>query len=312
MTEPIFLSLKSGERVPPPEGCVCALGFFDGLHIGHRHLLSRAGAEAEERHLPLLLFTFLPEEGPKGSVPLLTPPSDRAKLFREAGADLAVMAYFPDYREMTAEDFVEKILINACHVSLSVVGENFRFGKGAAGDAGRLYTLMKKGGREAIALPSVSLSGETVSASAIRRALSEGSLLRANAMLGAPFRLTGEVTEGQRLGRTFGFPTANITPPPHFPPMKRGVYRTEVTLEDGRVLCGVTNLGLRPTVKGEGLRAETHLLDFSGDLYGRRLTLSFLDFLREERAFPSKEELFAQIKEDCECVRLWNKRNGSS
>lgn len=304
-----ILSLKELSPVPAPPAFVAALGFFDGVHTAHTAVLGRAAEAAAARSLPFLVFTFTAADAPKGAL-LLSEDEERAALFAAAGATHAVFAPFSEVASLSPEAFVS-YLTGTLHVRLAVTGESFRFGHGAAGDTHRLAALMRAAGGDALALPSLLYEGEPISSSRIRQALSLGDCERAAALLGRPYALTLPVLHGRHLGHVLGFPTANLHPPGRRALPAFGVYRTAVTLPDGRVLPGVTDVGRRPTVSGEETRVETHILDFSGDLYAKTLTVAFLGRLREERCFASLAALTEQIKADCEEVRKWILQNGS-
>lgn len=303
-----ILSLPGLAPVKAPVASVAALGFFDGVHTAHAAVLESAAAVAKAQGLPLLVFTFRAADAPKGA-PLLSGDEERAALFAAASATCAVFASFSSLADMSPEAFVS-YLVEKAHVRVAVTGENFRFGHRAAGDAPLLARLMRAHGGEAYAVPSQCLGGEPISSSRIRRALEEGDCALAAAMLGRPYALTLPVTHGRHLGHVLGFPTANLCPPPRRALPAFGVYGTEVTLPDGRVMRGVTDVGRRPTVGGDEVRVETHILDYSGDLYGSMLTVAFLGRVREERRFASLSDLTEQIKLDCEEVRKWKQPNG--
>lgn len=294
---PIFPSAP-GASVP----CVAALGFFDGCHLGHRALLSAAKEEAHRRGLPCGVFTFS-ESGMKPGTPLLYSEEDRLAALAEEGIDQIFLSDFSSLRHLSPQEFVEKILVEKCRCELALCGESFRFGAGAAGNAHDLTTLMARLGKEGRILPQITLAGAPVSSSAVRQALKEGNPQLAAQLLGAPYTLSGKVTEGKRLGRTVGIPTANLPLPPGRLCCKKGVYATR-TLAEGKWYPSITNIGLRPTVEQtEAANAETHILDFSGDLYGKRIRVEILDFIREERQFSSLEELLAQMQQDIGKVR---------
>ena len=305
-----ILSLPALTPVPAPAASVVALGFFDGVHTAHAAVLAKAAAVAAARGLPLLLFTFSAADAPKGA-PLLSGDEERAALFFAAGATHVVFAPFSALADMAPEAFVA-YLVDKAHVGVAVTGENFRFGRGAVGDAPLLARLMRAHGGEAYAVPSQCFEGAPISSSRIRRALADGDCRLATALLGRPYALTMPVTHGRHLGHVLGFPTANFRPPARRALPAFGVYGTEVTLPDGRILRGVTDVGRRPTVRGEEVRVETHILDYSGDLYGSMLTVAFLGRVREERCFSSLSALTEQIKRDCEEVRAWKQQNGPS
>ena len=266
-----------------------ALGYFDGGHLGHAALLKKTVEEAKRLGCESAVFSFhtLPT---KSGAPLSTQ-EDRLAFFADKGIENVILAHFEELRSLTPEAFVS-LLEERCCARLALCGFNFRFGAGASGDSALLCRLLP----ESIVLPPFLYGGAPVSASRIREALLSGAVEDAAAMLGRPYTVSGTVSHGKEMGRTLGFPTANIAPETLLP--RHGVYKTAVEL-DGTLYTGLTDVGVRPTVEGDGCaRVETFLQGFSGDLYGKTLKISFLSFLREEKKFASVSKLQAQIAED--------------
>jgi riboflavin kinase/FMN adenylyltransferase len=282
-----------------PVPCVTALGYFDGGHIGHRTLIGEAVREARASHLHSTVFSF-PTLSTKAGEPLMTLAS-RLDFFERMGVDTVVLAPFEDVRALSAEAFVNDVLKKRLGTLHAVCGFNYRFGRGATGDGALLSRLLP----QSTVLPPTLYEDKPVSTSRIRCALKAGAVEDAAAMLGAPYTVTGTVTHGKSVGRTLGFPTANQPLPEGRAAPRDGVYVTEAVTEDGRTFRAVTDVGLRPTVAGVGRRAESHLIDFSGDLYGRPLTVRYLARLRDEVAMPDLAALTAQIKKDTEEARKW-------
>ncbi len=307
-----ILALPALAPTAPPPACVAALGFFDGVHRAHAAVLHAAAEEALCASLPLLVFTFASADAPKGGTPRLSDDGERAALFYEAGASLCVLSGFSAIAGLSPEDFVARLLVGTLGATVAVVGEDFRFGHRALGDAVCLARLMEAAGGRAHIVPSIRSEGEPISSTRIRRALAEGDCEAATALLGRPYSLSLPVCRGAALGTTLGIPTANQCPAPSRMLPAPGVYRTSVTLPGGAIYDGVTDVGSRPTVDGRETRIETHLLDFSGDLYGQTLTVAFHSRLRGERRFPSLSALTLQIQKDIEEVRAWRMRNGHS
>ncbi len=271
-----------------------ALGYFDGGHIGHRALLRETVSAARAAGLAAALFSFdaLPTKGDA----LLSTQEARLAFFAEMGIDFVVLAPFDAVRGLSPQDFVKDVLQKRCSAQKAFCGFNYRFGAGASGDAALLCELLPG----SVVLPPTLYGGEAVSATRIRAALAAGDLPLANAMLGAPYTVSGVVSHGKGLGGTLGFPTANITPGALLP--RFGVYRTRVRVGE-RVYDALTDVGIRPTAEGGGeARAETFLKDFEGDLYGESIFVSFLRFLREERRFASLDALRTQIFEDMKAL----------
>ena len=288
---------------PPPESgrTVAALGFFDGVHIGHRRLLDRVAEIARSRGLVPSVFTFSDDARTfKPDAARLTDFSEKLELFRAAGIKRVYAADFPDLSGLSPERFVSEVLIGQLNVSVAVCGFNFRFGARAAGDSEALVRLMRKEGGDAEVIAPAILDGAVVSSSAIRAVLSEGDVVRAEKMLGRPFSFSGAVEHGRGYGRTEGIPTVNLPIPPHLAVPRRGVYRSRVTFDGMPAGCpAVSNVGTRPTFGENEINCESYLLDYEGgDLYGRAVRVELLGFLRDERRFDTPEELYRQIERD--------------
>jgi riboflavin kinase/FMN adenylyltransferase len=218
-----------------------------------------------------------------------------AWLFR-VGVVIGASGRTEELRSLAPRAFIDTVLKDACAARVALCGFNFRFGKGAAGDG----ALLSRSLPDSVVLPPTLYQDAPVSASRIREALAHGSIADANAMLGRPYTVSGHVAHGKAMGRVLGFPTANISVSTLLP--RYGVYKTCVTV-DGVSYAGLSDVGVRPTVEGAGLpRIETFLRDFSGDLYGKTLSVSFLSFLREEKKFSSPQELTEQIARDLENI----------
>ncbi len=306
------VDMRTGEALTAPRGAVVSIGFFDGVHRGHRHLLSLAKRYAEERGLPLLVFSFFGEGGPKRGERLQSD-GERAAALYGAGADIVAFADFPSLCSLSPHAFVREVLLGLCRAEAVFTGENFLFGKGASGDAALLSSLMAEEGREAFAVSSLTYGGEAISSALIKEALSVGDCPRAAEMLGRPYTLTLPVLHGDGRGAGLSFPTANQRHPAGCFLPKEGVYITlcRVAGEEKSYL-GITDVGTRPTFEGEEKRIETHVLDFSGDLYGKELSVSFCRFIRNEEKFASREALIARLRKDEEEARRWKDSNGIS
>ncbi len=286
---------------------VIALGFFDGVHIGHGALLRKTALRARERSLVPAAFTFdrAPREAVFGTpIPLINSSSDRALLMQRLyGMEEVIIAPFDrEMMTMNWEAFVEKLLRDhgAAHL---VAGHDFRFGHKNEGDAEKLQQKCAELGIGCDIVAEVKLDGITVSSTHIRTLLEQGDVEQANRFLGHPHLLTQTVTQGLRIGRTIGIPTVNFAADEKIILPKDGVYVSSVTLPDGRTLLGVTNVGCRPTVNGKNRTVETFLLDFEGDLYGMELQLAFRTRLRDEEKFPSLDALRQRIGEDIRMAR---------
>ena len=283
---------------------VIALGFFDGVHLGHGALLRRAAEEAKKRGCESAVFTF--DRPPKEVItgvpcPLINSPEDRAALVKRLyGIDEMLMVPFDDEMRTTPWDrFVTDILVGRYGAVHLVAGHDHHFGHKNQGSPELLREKCAELGLGCDIIPAVTIGGVTVSSTHIRKLLEEGDVETARAFLGHPHVLTQTVGHGRQLGRTIGIPTANLVAPPHVLLPKRGVYAAKITLPDGRAFGGVTNVGVRPTVNnGQDVTVEPWILDFDGDLYGQAIRVEFFRRLRDERKFESLDALKAQIETD--------------
>lgn len=283
---------------------VIALGFFDGVHLGHGALLRRAAEEAKKRGCESAVFTF--DRPPKEVItgvpcPLINSPEDRAALVKRLyGIDEMIMVPFDDEMRTTPWDrFVTDILVGRYGAVHLVAGHDHHFGHKNQGSPELLREKCAELGLGCDIIPAVTIGGVTVSSTHIRKLLEEGDVETARAFLGHPHVLTQTVGHGRQLGRTIGIPTANLVAPPHVLLPRRGVYAAKITLPDGRAFGGVTNVGVRPTVNnGQDVTVEPWILDFDGDLYGQAIRVEFYRRLRDERKFDSLAALRSQIETD--------------
>ena len=289
---------------------IFALGFFDGVHLGHQKILAECCDLAKKtdatpcaitflRH-PQTLFTDTP---PK----LINTYDDRELLLRKFGIG-AVYAY-PVTREvmgMPWEAFLEELM--GYDAVGFVCGRDFRFGNRGEGNVQRLQTFCKERNLAVSVVDDQNLDGIRVSSTHIRGLLEAGDVEQAEKFLGHPHILSGPVVPGRQLGRTIGIPTANLTIPDGVLIPKRGVYATRVTV-DGKTYPAVTNIGTRPTVAGDSVTVESYLLDFSGDLYGKEIAVAFHKFLRPEQKFPSLEDLQQEIRKNIDQTRNFFKKS---
>ena len=283
---------------------VIALGFFDGVHLGHGALLRRAAEEAKKRGCESAVFTF--DRPPKEVItgvpcPLINSPEDRAELVKRLyGIDEMLMVPFDDEMRTTPWDrFVTDILVGRYGAVHLVAGHDHHFGHKNQGSPELLREKCAELGLGCDIIPAVTIGGVTVSSTHIRKLLEEGDVETARAFLGHPHVLTQTVGHGRQLGRTIGIPTANLVAPPHVLLPRHGVYAAKITLPDGRAFGGVTNVGVRPTVNnGQDVTVEPWILDFDGDLYGQAIRVEFYHRLRDERKFDSLAALRSQIETD--------------
>lgn len=298
-------------RLQPPQrpgwsAAAVALGNFDGVHLGHRELVRRLVDRARPAGLAAVALTFDPHPlavlAPDRAPVPLTTLEDRAALLQDVGLDgVAVLPFTQELARHSAEEFVREHLVGWLAARWVAVGEGFRFGRGRSGDAELLAREGARLGFELLVVPPVLEADEPVSSTRVREALSRGAVDEAARLLGRPHRVAGTVVEGDRRGRQLGFPTANLLPPAVALPAD-GVYAGRVQLEGGSSPA-VVNIGSRPTFDHGQLRLEAHLLDWAGDLYGRRLTVEFVARLRGEQRFPGPEALRAQIEQDVALAR---------
>ena len=292
------------------EGAVYAIGNFDGLHLGHRAVIQRAVAMARERAAPSAILTFEPHPADffagRAVAFRLTPRQMKAELCARMGLNGAVFLRFEaSLAAMSADEFVEKVLVARLGVGAVVVGWDFHFGKGRSGSPA---TLAGAGERHGFAVEIVAKVeagvGDTagvVSSSAIRKALEQGDVAAAARGLGRNYSISGQVISGRRLGRTLGVPTANIALEPTNR-LAHGIYAVVAQIE-GRAFPAVASFGTRPTVDDGPPLLEVHLLDFDGDIYGREMEVEFIERIRDERKFDSLSSLAAEMKRDKERAR---------
>lgn len=285
-------------------GCVATIGNFDGVHLGHQAVLGQLAEKAAAMCLPTTVITFEPqpqEYFSQGDIPpRLTRFREKLKALQRFSVDRVLcLAFNRALAEMEAEAFIRDVLVDGLGLRYLVVGDDFRFGKGRRGDFAMLQQAGREYGFEVVHMHTFSLEGERVSSTRIREALQEGNLDLAAQMLGRPYRMCGRVAHGDKLGRTIGFPTANIFLHRKKAPVD-GVFAVEMFGIQGEPVAGVANVGTRPTVEGTRSLLEVHLFDFSAEIYGRHVHVDFLHRIREERRFESFDALKAQILRDAE------------
>ena len=289
-------------------GLVVALGTFDGVHVGHRAIVAAAKKESTVSGTDTAVLIF--SASPHGAASIL-PLRDRLCEFRALGVNLAAVCDFDELRTLTPEAFVSEILVEKLGAVAVFAGYNYRFGAKAAGDTDRLRALCAARGIPCFVTPCVEADGAPVSSTRIRALLAAGDVAAANRLLGYPYYLRGEVLHGKALGRTLGMPTVNqrfadgCVVPAH------GVYYTTAEV-DGTVLPAVTNVGTRPTVSAEdAVDAETHILHYGGDLYGKTVTVRFLARGRAETKFADAEALCAAVMRDIAAAEAYFEKEGT-
>ena len=278
-------------------GCVCALGFFDGVHLAHRALIGEAKKEAVRLSLPLVVFTFFSQSALKPEQKRLLTDKEKLCELESLGADIVAIFEFELIKNLSKDEFIEDILARKLNTHTAFSGFNFKFGKGASGDAEYLEKRLGELNRRGIIIPEYKNGENAVSSSLIRKSLSEGKLEYAANLLGKPYFIDGAVSHGLGLGKNLGFPTVNIDIPSEKFALPNGVYYTALELS-GRLYEGITNVGTCPTFEEREIHTETFILNFEGDLYHENIRLYFIRFLRGEIKFSSAEELIMQINVD--------------
>lgn len=284
---------------------IYALGFFDGVHLGHQELLAQCCRLATEYHCGTGAITF--DHHPKSlftqnPTVLISTIPDRELLLRRYGMEqVRVIPVTRDTMGLPWQAFLQMLLEEGA-VGF-VCGDDFHFGHRGEGDAEKLQSFCREKGLPCVVVPEQTVDKIRISSTYIRRQIETGDMATAVKFLGHPYTLTGTVIHGQQLGRRLGIPTANLRLPAGHAIPKFGVYACCVLI-DGIRYPAVTNIGTRPTVAGEGITVEPWILDYSGDLYGREITIEFYKFLRPERKFPSLEELQAEIRRNAEETKI--------
>ncbi len=302
-----ILRLDARERVPESlRGAIVALGNFDGFHLGHQAVVGEALSWARAEGRPAIVATFDPHPvrffAPHVPPFRLTTLDQRLELFGSAGADAMLVFHFDALlAATTAEQFIE-LLAHHLGAAGVVTGEDFTFGKGRTGSVEVLKTLGAERGLAARAVGPVSDAGEVVSSSRIREALKEGDCSTATHLLTRPFAIRGTVQHGAKLGRSIGYPTANLDLGNYLRP-RYGIYAVTGTLPGGQVVHGAANLGIRPSFDPPIELLEPYFFDWSGDLYGQEIEVALHHHLRDEAKFDSLEALTAQMERDCQQAR---------
>ncbi|URW75789.1 bifunctional riboflavin kinase/FAD synthetase [Sphingomonas donggukensis] len=303
-----MVRLDGGTPVPAPlRGGIVALGNFDGFHLGHQAVAGATIARARAEGRPALIATFDPHPvrffKPDAAPFRLTTLDQRERLFADAGADaMLVFRFDAALASLDARAFVEQRLIGLIGAGGVVTGEDFTFGHKRSGNIDVLRTLGAELGFSVETVGPVAFDGAPVSSSRIREALQAGRPRDAAALLTRPFAVQGVVQPGAQLGRTIGYPTANLDMGPYLRPAY-GIYAVRGRLADGRILDGAANLGIRPTFEPPIELLEAYFFDFSGDLYGQTIEVELIEYLRPEAKFDTLEALQAQMAEDCERAR---------
>ena len=291
-------------------GCILTIGNFDGVHLGHQEILKKLVSKSKKMGLPSLVVSFsvTPETFFGRPKARLSSFRDKHLFLESMGVDKHLLIRFnKSFSELSASSFINQILVEKIGVKHCFIGDDFRFGKGRLGDFSMLKQASHENNYSIEKLNSVLLDGLRVSSSAIRNFLTDGNFTEAEKFLGRPFSISGKVAHGDKLGRTIGFPTANISIHRKLSPIL-GVYSVLVKLKS-QTYNGVCNVGKRPTLGGKKTLLEVFIFDFNEEIYGEYATVIFKQKCREEKKFESFDELKTQIKKDVEKSRLFFQNN---
>lgn len=289
------------------QGCALTIGNFDGVHLGHQAVLRHLRQKADELNLPMAVLLFEPqpreyfmgEHAPARLMRL----RDKLHYLQQAHVDVVIVAKFDrTLANQPAEEFIEKGLVEQLKVKFLSIGDDFQFGANRRGNFAMLQQAGKRFGFVVEDNHSFCLDEQRISSTAIREALAKDDLALAESLLGKPYRIFGRVIHGNQLGRTIGFPTANIRLHRQVNPVK-GVYAVKVRLKSGEIFNGVANMGKRPTINGMVQLLEVHLFDFAQNIYGEQVEVEFCHKIRNEIKFPSFDALKAQIEQDVETAK---------
>jgi len=300
---------------PRHRGGVATIGNFDGVHLGHQTVLGQLSEKAAELHLPATVILFEPQPNEyfgRGKIPpRLSRFREKFQTLRRFAMDRCVCIPFnAKLAQLSADDFIRRVLVDGLAVRYLVVGDDFRFGAGRRGDFAMLVRAGEEHGFQVVNMHTFAVDGERVSSTRIREALGQGDLSKAEKLLGRGYRMSGRVAHGDKRGRSIGFPTANIFLHRRSAPVT-GVFTVETFGLQREPVPGVANVGSRPTVDGTRALLEVHLLDFDADIYGAHVHVEFLHRLRDERRFESFAALEQQIRKDAEqAAQFFTRRYG--
>ena len=281
--------------------CVASIGNYDGVHLGHQHVITTLLQHSARLGVQSTVITFEPlarEYFRPDSVQRLTSLEERAELLLALGVDQVLCVDFnADFAAYSPMAFIQEVLVQGLAIQHLCVGDDFRFGKNREGDFDLLRKFSRDGGFDVTAHDTFEMDGQRVSSGRIRDALGSGDFNLAESLLGRPYKIKGVISQGQQLGRTISYPTANIVLPEMLMPIN-GVFAVSAELQDGRTVLGVANVGKRPTVDGKQNRLEVHLFDFDDDIYHQTMSVSFVEKIRDEQKFDSFDQLKIQIGKD--------------
>lgn len=279
-----------------------SLGMFDGVHIGHKSIIDELTKTGQEKDLETAILTFWPHPrfvfNPDEDLKLLNTLDEKTVLMEKYGIqNLFLKEFDAGFRNLTGEEFVRQILVDALHVKYLIIGYDHSFGKNKSGNFELLQKLSGELGFEVEQMEAINIHENNISSTKIRKALLTGNIKEANEMLGYSYSVSGTVVHGKKIGRTIGYPTANIETDSIKLLPKKGAYIVEVFVQ-GKQYKGMLSVGTNPTVNGEKLTVEVYILDFEGDIYGRNITVKFRDFLHDEIKFEGMDKLIERLDED--------------
>lgn len=279
-----------------------SLGMFDGVHRGHQSIIQQLNTIAAEKNMESAILTFWPHPrlvfDPHADLKLLNTQQEKINLLQQNNIQNLFLKEFDEaFRNLTGEEFIRQILVEKLNVKFLIVGHDHVFGKNKSGNFDLLQKLAPELGYEVVQMEAVNLHNNTISSTKVRNALSEAKILEANEMLGYHYPVSGKIVEGKQIGRTIGYPTANIDFESIKLLPKKGAYIVEVYIED-QFYKGMLSVGTNPTVNGDKLTVEVYILDFNEDIYGKVITVKFRDFLHDEIKFDGLEKLIERLDED--------------
>ncbi|MGL5507734.1 MAG: bifunctional riboflavin kinase/FAD synthetase [Paraclostridium sp.] len=297
--------IKSLDKIKNIGNSVVTIGNFDGIHKGHIQLIKRAVEQSKKNNYKSIVFTF--ENHPmryfrSNSIKNLLTNDDKIEILRQLGVDIIVMIPFDEYMtKISAQDFVKKILVDKLKCRKAIVGHDFKFARKKEADAHMLKKIGETYNMEVEVIKPIKIKDVRVSSTYVRALIEDGAVCNVNDFLGRNYSLEGEVIHARKLGRTIGFPTANLSIDDNMLIPRNGIYAVKVYIGD-REFYGATNIGYNPTVNGQSLSIETNILDFNEDIYGEVIRIEFLERIRDEKKFKSLEDLKSQLSKDVNFV----------
>lgn len=302
----IITDINQYKKRPP---LALSIGMFDGVHLGHCSIIKKLKQIANEIDTPSALLSFSPHPrlvfNPNEELKLLNTASEKQSLLENLGIDYFFIQNFDEsFRNLTGEEFVKKILINQLNVRYLIIGYDHTFGKNKSGDFHLLKKMSEEYGFQVLQTEAIDMDNQHISSTKIRTALRDGLVKDANRMLGYDYEVSGKVIHGKKIGRTIGFPTANMLWDKQKLLPKEGAYIVSVKI-DHTIYNGMLSIGTNPTVEGNELTMEVHIIDFKDDIYNKEISVIFHDFLHEQIKFESLEALIQQLNKDKELTKAF-------